>query len=107
MQQWPRPSCARTLTRGLPCANSRANSLATHKRPFSAWNVPHNSLACVRDPSDECGHRGHCRERIETMKIFTIDRETKNITLHASVQEAEAIPNAESFRTEAEFSQLA
>jgi hypothetical protein len=32
------------------------------------------------------------------MKSFTIENETNNITLHATVQEADAVTNAERFR---------
>ena len=35
------------------------------------------------------------------MKTFTIENETNNITLHASVKEAESVPGAERFSTEA------
>jgi hypothetical protein len=41
------------------------------------------------------------------MKIFTIENDSKNITLHATVQEAEAVANAERFRNEAGLSKLA
>jgi hypothetical protein len=41
------------------------------------------------------------------MKIFTIENETNNITLHGSIQEAEAVPNAERFRNEAALAKLA
>jgi hypothetical protein len=41
------------------------------------------------------------------MKIFTIENDTNNITLHATVQEAEAVANAERFRNEAGLSKLA
>lgn len=41
------------------------------------------------------------------MKTFTIENETNNITLHATVQDAEAVANAERFRNEAGLSKLA
>ena len=41
------------------------------------------------------------------MKIFTIENETSNITLHARVQDAEAAGNAERFRDEAGLARLA
>ena len=41
------------------------------------------------------------------MKIFTIENETNNITVHATVQDAEAITNAERFRNEASLAKLA
>jgi len=41
------------------------------------------------------------------MKAFTIDRETNNITLHASVEEAEATTNEDRFQTEAHLATLA
>src|SRR5271169_5938568 len=40
------------------------------------------------------------------MKIFTIENDN-NITLHATVQDAEAVANAERFRNEAGLSKLA
>ena len=41
------------------------------------------------------------------MKIFTIEAETNNITVHATVQEAEAVVNAERFRNQAGLAKLA
>jgi len=41
------------------------------------------------------------------MKIFPIENETNNITVHGSVQDAEAVPNAERFRNEAGLAKLA
>jgi hypothetical protein len=41
------------------------------------------------------------------MKIFTIENETNNITLHATTQDAEAVANAERFRNEAGLNKLA
>ncbi len=41
------------------------------------------------------------------MKSFTIENETNSITIHASVEEAEAVPNPEGFSSEAELSSLA
>ena len=41
------------------------------------------------------------------MKIFTIESETNNITLHATVQDAEAVANAETFRSDAGLNKLA
>jgi hypothetical protein len=41
------------------------------------------------------------------MKIFTIQNETNHITLHASVQDAAAVRNAEQFRNEATLAELA
>jgi hypothetical protein len=41
------------------------------------------------------------------MKIFTIENDTNNITAHATVQEAEAVANAERFRNEAALAKLA
>src|SRR5579862_4818152 len=40
------------------------------------------------------------------MKIFTIENDRNNITLHGSIQEAEAVPNAERFRNEAALAKL-
>jgi Protein of unknown function (DUF3489) len=41
------------------------------------------------------------------MNIFTFEVETNNITAHATVQDAEAVANAERFRTEAGLAKLA
>src|SRR5580693_2416258 len=41
------------------------------------------------------------------MKIFTIENDSNNITIHATVQEAEAVANADRFRNEAGLSKLA
>src|ERR1700688_4392374 len=41
------------------------------------------------------------------MKTFTIENETNNITIHATVQDAEAVANAERFRNEAGLAKLA
>ena len=41
------------------------------------------------------------------MKVFTIENDTNNITLHGSIQEAEAVPNAGRFRNEAALAKLA
>jgi hypothetical protein len=41
------------------------------------------------------------------MIIFTIENESNNIMAHATVQDAEAVPNAERFRNEAGLAKLA
>ena len=41
------------------------------------------------------------------MKSFTIENETNNITIHVTVQDAEAVANAERFRNEAGLGKLA
>jgi hypothetical protein len=41
------------------------------------------------------------------MKIFTIENETNNITLHTTIEEAEAVANTERFRNEAGLAKLA
>ena len=41
------------------------------------------------------------------MKIFTIENETNNITVHATVQDAEAVANTETFRSESGLHKLA
>ena len=41
------------------------------------------------------------------MKIFTIETDTNNITVHATTQDAEAVANAERFRNEAGLNKLA
>ena len=40
------------------------------------------------------------------MKIFTIGNETGNVTVHASVREAEAVPDSECFDSEAALARL-
>ena len=41
------------------------------------------------------------------MKTFTIENETNNITVHATIQDAEAVANAETFRSESGLQKLA
>ena len=41
------------------------------------------------------------------MKIFTIENETNNITIHATIPDAEAVANAERFRNESGLNKLA
>jgi hypothetical protein len=41
------------------------------------------------------------------MKNFTIENETNNITIHATVKEAETVPNSERFSNEAALAKLA
>ncbi len=41
------------------------------------------------------------------MKIFTVESETNNITIHGTLQSAEAVANAERFRNEAGLNKLA
>jgi len=55
-------------------------------------DFPYNPLACVPDRSDECDHRGSGSERRTTMKTFTIEVESNNITAHATKLEAEKYP---------------
>jgi hypothetical protein len=40
------------------------------------------------------------------MKTFTIENETNNITIHATIQEAEVVANADRFRTETQLAKL-
>ncbi len=40
------------------------------------------------------------------MKVFTIEKETNNITVHATPQDAEAVANAERFRSESGLNKL-
>jgi hypothetical protein len=47
------------------------------------------------------------RARRSEMKVFTIETETNNITIHASVKEADAVPNSQRFGTEAGLAKLA
>jgi hypothetical protein len=58
-------------------------------------------LAKLGHRSDQCADRGNRRARRTKMKTFTIETETNNITLHATIQEAEAVANAQRFRNEA------
>ena len=46
-------------------------------------------------------------KRRSPMKIFTIENETNNITIHATIEDAETPANAERFRTEAQLAKLA
>jgi hypothetical protein len=41
------------------------------------------------------------------MKVFTIENQTNNITVHATIHDAEAVANAERFRNEAGLNKLA
>jgi hypothetical protein len=41
------------------------------------------------------------------MKIVTVENETNNITVHASVQEAEAIPDSQHFSSEFVLAKMA
>src|SRR5882762_4606740 len=41
------------------------------------------------------------------MKTFTIENETNNITIHTTIQEAEALANVEIFRNESGLAKLA
>ena len=41
------------------------------------------------------------------MKTFTIENESNDVTLHTTVEEAEAVPNAERFRNETALAKLA
>src|SRR5690242_17329496 len=41
------------------------------------------------------------------MKTYTIESESNNITLHASVKDAESVPGAERFSSEAALAKLA
>src|SRR6266567_922746 len=66
-----------------------------------------NPLACVPNRSDQCADRGGRRDRSTKMKAFTIENETNNITLHATIQDAEAVADAEHFRNEAALAKLA
>src|SRR5271166_6015009 len=67
----------------------------------------HYSLACVPDQSDEYDHRCRARQGKRKMKIFTIENDSNNITLHSTIQDAEAVANAERFRSEAQLTKLA
>ena len=41
------------------------------------------------------------------MKVYTVEKETNRIALHGCAQEARRIQNAECFRDEAEFEEIA
>jgi hypothetical protein len=43
----------------------------------------------------------------ERMKVFTIENDTNNITLHISAQDAEAVADAERFRNEGQLAKIA
>src|SRR5712671_6453410 len=58
---------------------------------LNSLKTKHNPLACVPHRSDQCADRGRRRDRSTKMKAFTIENETNNITLHATIQEAEAV----------------
>src|ERR1700681_635931 len=47
------------------------------------------------------------RKGDSNMKAFTIENETNNITLHTTIQDAEAVANADCFRNEAGLAKLA
>jgi hypothetical protein len=64
-------------------------------------------LACVRQQSDECDHRGRSPARRLKMKNFTIENETNNITVYGSAKEAELVPDSERFTSEAALGKLA
>jgi len=65
-------------------------------------------LAKAARESDECPDRGGTPRQEKTgMKIFAIDNETHNITMHASAKEAGAVPESERFGTEAALAKLA
>jgi cell division septation protein DedD len=66
-----------------------------------------NSLACVRQQSDECDRAGRAGQRRTQMKIFMIENETDNITVYSLAKDAEAVKNAERFRNEAGLAKLA
>jgi hypothetical protein len=46
-------------------------------------------------------------QRTKTMKMFTIETGTNNITVHATVTQAEAVPDAERFSNQAGLAKLA
>jgi len=64
-------------------------------------------LAKSGEESDECPDRGNHRAGRTKMKAFTIDTGTNNITVHTTIQAAEARPNAQSIRNEAALAKLA
>src|ERR1019366_7755591 len=78
-----------------------------HRHVFARADFLQNLLACCSVWSDECADRGGRRARRKHMKNFTIENETNNITIHASVKEAEAVPNSERFGNEAALAKLA
>jgi NAD-dependent oxidoreductase involved in siderophore biosynthesis len=67
----------------------------------------HNPLASVPDLSDQCADRGRRRARRLKMKIFAIENDTNNITIHATMKAAEAVPDSERFSSEAVLTKLA
>src|ERR1700730_15709036 len=69
--------------------------------------ILNNPLASVPKRSDECDHRGSIRERNKTMKTFTIETETNNITLHATLEDAQAVLDSEQFGSAEDLAGLA
>jgi hypothetical protein len=65
------------------------------------------TLAKAAQASDQCPDRGGHRARRTGMKIFTIDNETDNLTMHAAANAAGAVPDSERFGTEAALAELA
>jgi Protein of unknown function (DUF3489) len=63
-------------------------------------------LAESAQGSDECPDRGGRRARRTKVKTFTIENETDNIIVHMTIQEAEAVANAECFHSEAGLAKL-
>src|ERR1700733_11274362 len=63
-------------------------------------------LAKSPPESDECPDRGGRRGRRTKVKTFTIENGTNNIMIHASVKEAEAVPDSERFGNEAALGKL-
>src|SRR5215212_10174192 len=66
-----------------------------------------NSLACVRDRSDECRDRGDYRARRFTkMTTFTIDTDNQ-IMAYGSAEDANTNPEAQQFTSAKQLARLA
>src|SRR5437868_3095396 len=81
------------------------NGRSTMIDPASLIDFPGSNfwkkLAKSGQGSDQCPDRGNHRARRMKMKMFTIENQTNNITPHTTIQDAEAVANAERFHNEA------
>src|ERR1700722_9715473 len=94
-----------SLIRRIRPARMRPTTLRPVRGPPVEFR--HMTLACVRQRSDECPERCGRRARRSKVKTFTIENQTSNITLHATIQEAEAVPDSACFGNEAALARLA
>jgi hypothetical protein len=80
--------------------------VAHDRRSIAIAGFQQNPLACVRHPSDGC-QCGRAAQRTNIIKLFTIENETNNTTVHDTIQEAEAVASAGRFRNESGLIKLA